>query len=128
MPDNATQEDTLKTIQTVETSNDKISTKIGKQELTVNNYYGAYDISKKKRGSTLMGLLGKPIKEKWISVKPKKEYPISVLLPKIAFFLDLEGSGWAPDTFNGFKDAISKLKNENQKININDPFLWRYTT
>lgn len=41
---------------------------------------------------------------------------------KIAFFPGPEGSGWAPDTFNGFKEAISKLKKENQKIDISDPF------
>lgn len=41
---------------------------------------------------------------------------------KIAFFPGPEGSGWAPDTFNGFKDSISKLKKENQKIDISNPF------
>ena len=240
MTDNVTNADTSKTVQSVDTSDNKISTKIGEQELIVNSYYGAYDISKKKRGFTQMGL-GEPVKEKWISVKPKKEYQISVLLPhfedsywiaanygiinyakelgvkvklysvrgyievgnqkeqlqtlakdnkvdgiifaaldntkldsdvansvnsgkpivelvndiiapkisakslvsyyemgykagefvikdaaekdiKIAFFPGPEGSGWAPDTFNGFKDAISNLKKENQKIDISDPY------
>ena len=240
MIENISKADTLKTMKTVETSEEQISTKIGEQKLTVNSYYGSYNISKKKRGFTLMGL-GEPVKENWISVKPKKEYQIGVLLPhfedkywiaanygiinyakelgvkvklytvggyiefgnqkeqlqalakdnkvdgiifaaldstkfnldianivnskkpvvelindinapkisaksivsyyemgykageyvvkdaagkdiKIAFFPGPEGSGWAPDTFNGFKDAISKLKNENQKINISDPF------
>ena len=41
---------------------------------------------------------------------------------KIAFFPGPEGSGWAPDTYNGFKDAVSKLKKENQKIDISEPF------
>lgn len=228
-------------MQTVGSTDDKISTQIGKQELSVNSYYGVYDVSKKKKGSTLMGFLGQPIKEKWISVKPKKEYHISVLLPhfedsywitanygiinyakelsvkinlysvggyielgnqkeqlhalakdnkvdgiilaaldysnfdsdieeivasgkpivelitdinapkisakslisfyemgykagefvikdaagkniKIAFFPGPEGSGWAPDTFNGFKDAILQLKKEKQKVNISNPF------
>lgn len=240
MTDNITEADTLKTVQTVETSRNKISTKIGKQKLTVNSYYGAYDTTKKEKGFTLMGL-GTPVKENWVSAKPKKEYRISVLLPhleeaywisanygiinyakelgvkiklysaggyiglgnqkeqlrtlakdnkvdgiilasldyekfdlnienivgsgkpvvelindikapkisakslisfyemgykagdfvirdaagkdiKIAFFPGPAGSGWAPDTFNGFKDAISKLKKENQKIDISDPF------
>jgi len=240
MTDDVTKVDASKTVQTVEVSDDKILTKIGKQKLTVNSYYGAYDISKKQRGFTMMGL-GEPVKENWISVKPKKEYRISVLLPhfqdaywitanygiinyakelgikiklysvggyikigdqkkkmnilgkdnevdgiilgsidytkfdsdieeivdsgkpvveisndinapkisaksivsyyemgykagecvikdaagkdiKIAFFPGPEGSGWAPDTFNGFKDAISKLKKEDQKVDISDPF------
>jgi periplasmic protein TorT len=240
MTDNVLKADTSKIIHSEETSNDKILTKIGKKELTVNSYYGVYDISKKKAGFAQMGL-GKPVKEKWISVKPKKEYHIGVLLPhfedeywiaanygiinyakelgvkiklysvagyiefgnqkeqlqalakdnkvdgiifaaldntkfdsdianivnsgkpivelvndinaptisakslvpyyemgykagefvikdaaekdiKIAFFPGPEGSGWAPDTFNGFKDAISKLKKENQKIDISDPY------
>jgi protein TorT len=41
---------------------------------------------------------------------------------KIAFFPGPEGSGWAPDTFYGFKDAVSKLKKEKQKIDISEPF------
>lgn len=41
---------------------------------------------------------------------------------KIAFFPGPEGSGWAPDTFKGFKDAISKLQKNNQKIDISEPF------
>lgn len=240
MTDNVLKADTSKTIHSEETSNDKISTNIGKQELTVNSYYGVYDISKKKAGFAQMGL-GKPVKEKWISVKPKKEYYIGVLLPhfedeywiaanygivnyskelgvkiklysaggyiefgnqkeqlqalakdnkvdgiilaaldntkfdsdiastvntgkpivelvndinaptinakslvpyyemgykagefvikdtagkdiKIAFFPGPEGSGWAPATYNGFKDAISNLKKENQRIDISEPY------
>lgn len=240
MPDNVTKEDTLENVKTVETSSNEISTKLCKQKLMVNSYYGVYDTTKKEYGYTLVGL-GKPIKENWVSVKPKKEYQISVLLPhfedkywitanygiinyakelgvkvklytvggyiefgnqkeqlqalakdnkvdgiifaaldstkfdldianivnskkpvvelvndinapkisakaivsyyemgykagefvasdaagkniKIAFLPGPEGSWWAPDTFNGFKDAISKLKKENQKIDISDPF------
>ncbi|MHC1685865.1 MAG: TMAO reductase system periplasmic protein TorT [Clostridiaceae bacterium] len=41
---------------------------------------------------------------------------------KIAFFPGPEGSGWAPATYNGFKDAILNLKKENQKIDISAPY------
>lgn len=240
MIENISKADTLKTMKTVETSEEQISTKIGEQRLMVNSYYGVYDIANEENRFPLMRL-GNPIKENWVSVKPKKKYQISVLLPhfedkywitanygiinyakelgvkvklytvggyiefgnqkeqlqalakdnkvdgiifaaldstkfdsdianivnsekpvvelvndinapkisaksivsyyemgykagesvvedsagkdiKIAFFPGPEGSGWAPNTFNGFKDAISKLKNENQKINISNPF------
>lgn len=41
---------------------------------------------------------------------------------KIAFFPGPEESGWAPDTFKGFKDAISVFRSENQEINISEPY------
>lgn len=240
MTDNVLKSDTLKIMRSVETSNNGISTKIGEQELIVNSYYGIYDISRERADRAQKGL-GKPVKEKWSSVKPKKEYHIGVLLPnsedeywltanyglvnyakeldvkiklysvggyiefgnqkeqlqtlardnkvdgiifaaldntkfdsdiantvnsgkpivelindinahtisckalvpyyemgykagefvikdaagkdiKIVFFPGPEGSGWAPATYNGFKDAISNFKKENQKIDISEPY------
>ncbi|MEQ8155109.1 MAG: TMAO reductase system periplasmic protein TorT [Clostridiaceae bacterium] len=240
MIDDVTKAAESKSGHTVETYDSEISTKIGEQELTVNSYYGVYDSSKKKTGCSQMGS-GKSLKEKWVSVKPIKEYNISVLMPhfeddywkaanygiinyakelgvkiklysvggyieignqkeqlqtlakdskvdgiifaaldntkfdsdvanldssgkpvvelindinapeisakavvpyyemgykagesvikdaagkdvNIAFFPGPEGSGWAPDTYYGFKDAIADLKKENQKIDISDPY------
>lgn len=40
---------------------------------------------------------------------------------KIAIFPGPRQSGWAPDSYNGFRDAISKLKKSNQKITIVGP-------
>lgn len=232
--------DTSETIRTVEKSSDKISTQIGKQKLEVNSYYSIYDKVMKEKEHPLVDI-GNHVKENWISVKPKKTYQISVLLPhfedkywiaanygiinyakelgvkiklysvggyielgnqkrqlqvlerddkvdgiilasldktkfnsdvasivnsgkpvvelvnditatkisaksmvsyyemgykageaviedaagkniKIAFFPGPEGSGWASDTFYGFKNAISNLKKENQKIDISNPY------
>lgn len=41
---------------------------------------------------------------------------------KIAFFPGPKESGWASDTLNGFKDAVSRLKKNDQKIDISNPF------
>lgn len=41
---------------------------------------------------------------------------------KIAFFPGPEGSGWASDSLEGFNEAISKLKKDNQKIEISTPY------
>lgn len=232
--------DTSKNIRTVERSSDNISTQIGKQKLEVNSYYSVYGKIRKERERMLVDKENQ-VKENWISVKPKKMYQISVLLPhfedeywlaanygiinyakelgvkiklysvggyielgnqkkqlqllekddkvdgiilaslddkkfnsdvasivnsgkpvvelvnditepkisaksmvsyydmgykageaviedaagkniKIAFFPGPEGSGWASDTFYGFKNAISNLKKENQKIDISGPY------
>lgn len=229
--------DRAKKVQTVEVSDDKILTQIGKEKLKTTSYYNVSNIEKGSASNESQNA----VEENWISTKPKKEYQIGVLLPhfedkywitanygiinyakelgvkvklytvggyiefgnqkeqlqalakdknidgiifaaldsmkfdsdianivnsekpvvelvnninapkisakaivsyyemgykagesvvedaegkdiKIAFFPGAEGSGWAPDTFNGFKDAISKLKKENQKIDISEPF------
>ena len=73
-PYNTVGEDALKNVNTVEKSNNKISTKLGRQKLVVNSYYGVYDTTNKENGSTFIGL-GSPVKENWVSVKPKKGVP-----------------------------------------------------
>lgn len=237
MVDNSVIIDRSKMVQTVEISDDKILTQIGKQKLTTANYYNSSSMEK----GFALNESEAAVKEDWISTKPKKEYQIGVLLPhfedkywitanygiinyakelgvkvklytvggyiefgnqkeqlqalakdkningiifaaldsmkfnsdianivnsekpvvelvndinapkisakaivsyyemgykagesviedaagkdiRIAFFPGAEGSGWAPDTFNGFKDAILKLKKENQKVDISEPF------
>jgi protein TorT len=40
---------------------------------------------------------------------------------KIAFFPGPENSGWAPDTYQGFLDAVAGRKNSDQKITIVEP-------
>ncbi len=46
---------------------------------------------------------------------------------KVAFFPGPEKSGWAPDTYNGFKAAVDKLKKSGQKIALSPP-QWGDTT
>lgn len=41
---------------------------------------------------------------------------------KIAFFPGPENSGWAPETYDGFNAAVSRLKHPNQQITMIGPF------
>lgn len=227
-------------VRTVESSDEQITTQIGKRELKINSYYDVSSVQLGRNTFTSIGN-GSLAKENWISDRPKKEYTIGVLLPhledkfwitadygivnyakelgvkvkiysvggyiefgnqkeqleelandrnidgiifaaldntkfdsdisnivnhnkpvvelvnninapeisakaivsyyemghkagkaviddaagkniKIAFFPGPEESGWAQDTFKGFIDAISAFRNENQEINISEPY------
>lgn len=50
--------------------------------ITVNSYYGNYDANKKNVGFPSESLEG-PVREEWVSPKPKRNYHIGVLFPHL---------------------------------------------